>query len=59
MFILISLNYVQSLLMYPLIPFRMSLATQERIADIVQNAKQMVAEAVDKVTDVHWPRDLT
>lgn len=53
MFILISLNYVQSLLMYPLIPFRMSLATQERIADIVQNAKQMVAEAVDKVTDVH------
>ena len=29
--------------------FRMSLATQERLADIVQNAKQMVAEAVDKV----------
>jgi hypothetical protein len=27
----------------------MSLATQERLADIVQNAKQMVAEAVDKV----------
>ena len=29
----------------------MSLATQERLADIVQNAKQMVAEAVDKVID--------
>lgn len=27
----------------------MSLAPQERLADIVQNAKQMVAEAVDKV----------
>ena len=31
----------------------MSLATQERLADIVQNAKQMVAEAVDKV--IHCP----
>lgn len=27
----------------------MNLAPQERLADIVQNAKQMVAEAVDKV----------
>ena len=30
----------------------MSLATQERLADIVQNAKQMVAEAVDKVSKI-------
>lgn len=28
----------------------MSLATQERLADIVQNARNMVAEAVDKVS---------
>jgi hypothetical protein len=34
----------------PYFDSRMSLATQERLADIVQNAKQMVAEAVDKVT---------
>lgn len=27
----------------------MSIATQEKIADFVQNAKQMVTEAVDKV----------
>jgi len=35
----------------------MSLATQERLADIVQNAKQMVAEAVDKVrVESHSPK---
>ena len=28
---------------------KMSIATQEKIADFVQNAKQMVTEAVDKV----------
>ena len=30
----------------------MSIATQEKIADVVQNVRQMVTEAVDKVRHI-------
>ena len=33
----------------------MSIATQEKIADLVQNARQFVNEAVDKVRDKCFP----
>jgi len=33
---------------------KMSIATQEKIADFVQNVRQMATEAVDKVRSSNW-----